>query len=64
VLGTLHEKSPNKYISVFPKFWNNATKNAIIEIIKYNIEGAQRSFNFFGKDIVIIYNQKIFFFGD
>jgi hypothetical protein len=48
-------------MSVFPKFCSNATKNAIIEITKYNIEGAQRSFNFFGKGIVINYNQKKFF---
>jgi hypothetical protein len=61
VLGTLHEKSPNKYMSVFPKFCSNATKNAIIEIAKYNIEGAQSSLNFLGKDIVINYNQKKFF---
>ena len=48
-------------MSVFPKFCSNATKNAIIEITKYNIEGAQSSFNFFGKGIVINYNQKKFF---
>jgi hypothetical protein len=48
-------------MSVFPKFCSNATQNAIIEITKYNIEGAQSSFNFFGKGIVINYNQKKFF---